>query len=135
MAIAVGVIVALVSLVVIALPFIRRSGAALSAQHSSEVERLTRLRTDLYEQIGQLQADHDADKITDEDYSHQLLELRVGAATTIRLLDQLGYEDEPQDAPVSLTRESLEEEIAALRQAVGHRGAGSGEESDSVGNQ
>ena len=48
-----------------------------------------------------------------------MLELRVGAAEAIRLLDQLGQEDDPQDAPVSLTREALEEEIAALRAAGG----------------
>lgn len=117
MAIALGVVVALVSLVVIAIPFIRRSGAALSARHAEELERLTRLRSDLYEQIGQLQSDHAANTVTDEDYRRQLLELRVGAAETIRLLDQLGHDEEPQDAPDLLTREALEKEIAALRQA------------------
>jgi|TARA_B100000959_G_scaffold279504_1_gene339755 hypothetical protein len=119
MAITLGALVALVSLVVIATPFIRRSGAALSEQQSGEVDRLTKLRGDLYDQIGQLQADHGANTITDEEYRDQLLELRVGAAETIRLLDQLGQEDDPQDAPVSLTREALEEEIAALRAAGG----------------
>lgn len=132
MPITLGVLVALVSLVVITLPFIRRSGAAQSARHAGEIERLTRLRSDLYEQIGQIQADHAANTITDEDYQHQLLELRVGAAETIRSLDQLGHEDEPQDAPELLTRKALEEEIAALRRAGsrertdadGHTGAG-----------
>ena len=108
MPIALGAIVALISLVVIAIPFIRRSGAVLSARHSAEVERLTRLRSDLYDQIGQLQTDYGTNTVTDEDYQHQLLELRIGAAETIRLLDQLGYEDEPQDAPAALKREVLE---------------------------
>jgi hypothetical protein len=125
--------VALVSLVVIAIPFIRRSGAVLSARHTGEVERLTRLRSDLYDQIGQLQADHAANTVTNEDYQHQLLELRIGAAETIRQLDQLGYEEEPQDAPAPLTRESLEEEIAALRQAGSRRDSATGEESGSDG--
>ena len=118
MPITLGALVALLSLVVIALPFIRRSGAALSERHAGEVERLTRLRSDLYEQIGQLRADHATNTITDEDYRRQLLELRVGAAETIRLLDQIGHEDEPEGAPELLTRESLEEEIAALRRAT-----------------
>ena len=118
MPITIGALVAIVAIVVVAIPFIRRSGSALSARQASELERLTRLRTDLYEQIGQLQADHAANSVTDEDYRHQLLELRVGAAETIRLLDQLGYEEEPEDAPLALTRESLEEEIAALRAAT-----------------
>jgi len=131
MPIALGAIVALVSLIVIAIPFIRRSGAVVSAQHASEVERLTRLRSDLYDQIRQLQTDHAANTVTDEDYQHQLLELRIGAAETIRLLDQLGYEEEPQDAPAPLTRESLEEEIAALRQASSRQNSGSGGESES----
>lgn len=117
MAITLGILVALASLVVIALPFVRRSGAAVSARHADDIERLTRLRSDLYEQIGQLQADHAANTVTDEDYRRQLLELRVGAAETIRLLDQLGHDEEPQDAPQLLTREALEREIAALRQA------------------
>jgi hypothetical protein len=125
--------VALVSLVVIAIPFIRRSGAVLSARHTGEVERLTRLRSDLYDQIGQLQADHAANTVTNEDYQHQLLELRIGAAETIRQLDQLGYEEEPQDAPAPLTRESLEEEIAALRQAGSRRDSATGKESGSDG--
>lgn len=117
MPVTLGVLVALVSLVVITLPFIRRSGAALSARNADELERLTRLRSDLYEQIRQLQADHAANTITDEDYRHQLLELRVGAAETIRLLDRIGHEEEPQDAPELLTRKALEEEIALLRRA------------------
>ncbi|HIF13269.1 MAG TPA: hypothetical protein EYQ82_09765 [Dehalococcoidia bacterium] len=133
MPVAIGAIVALVSLVVIAIPFIRRSGAVLSARHTGEVERLTRLRSDLYDQIGQLQADHAANTVTDEDYQHQLLELRIGAAETIRQLDQLGYEEEPQDAPAPLTRESLEEEIAALRQAGSRRDSATDEESGSDG--
>lgn len=117
MSITLGVLVALVSMVVIVLPFIRRSGATVSAVHAEELERLTRLRTDLYEQIKQLQADYSANTITDEDYRHQLLELRVGAAATIRQLDRLGHEEDPENAPELLTRESLEEEIAALRLA------------------
>jgi hypothetical protein len=133
MPVAIGAMVALVSLVVIAIPFIRRSGAVLSARHTGEVERLTRLRSDLYDQIGQLQADHAANTVTNEDYQHQLLELRIGAAETIRQLDQLGYEEEPQDAPAPLTRESLEEEIAALRQAGSRRDSATGEESGSDG--
>ncbi len=133
MPVAIGAIVALVSLVVIAIPFIRRSGAVLSARHTGEVERLTRLRSDLYDQIGQLQADHAANTVTDEDYQHQLLELRIGAAETIRQLDQLGYEEEPQDAPAPLTRESLEEEIAALRQAGSRRDSATDEGSGSDG--
>jgi len=133
MPIALGAIVALISLVVIAIPFIRRSGAVLSARHTGEVERLTRLRSDFYDQIGQLQTDYAANTVTDEDYQHQLLELRIGAAETIRLLDQLGYEDEPQNAPAALTREVLEEEIAALRQAGSGRNAGTGGESESDG--
>ena len=133
MPIALGAIVALVSLVVIAIPFIRRSGAVLSARYTSEVDRLTILRSDLYERIGLLQADHAAKTVTDEDYQHQLLELRIGAAETIRLLDQLGYEEEPQNAPASLTRESLEEEIAALRLAGSRRDSGGNRESESDG--
>ena len=133
MPIALGAIVALVSLVVIAIPFIRGSGAVLSARHTGEVERLTRLRSDLYGQIGQLQTDYGANTVTDEDYQHQLLELRIGAAETIRLLDQLGYEDEPQDAPTALKREVLEEEIAALRQAGSVRNTGTDGESESDG--
>jgi len=131
MPIAIGAIVAVISLIVIAIPFIRGSGAVLSARHTGEVERLTRLRSDLYDQVGQLQADHAANTVTDEDYQHQLLELRIGAAETIRQLDQLGYEDEPQDAPAYLTLESLEEEIAALRQAGSRRDSGTGGESES----
>ncbi|MBT3942392.1 MAG: hypothetical protein HOC77_06920 [Chloroflexi bacterium] len=127
MPITVGALVAIVAIVVIAIPFVRRSGSTVSARHFGELERLTRLRTDLYDQISHLQADHAANTVTDEDYQHQLLELRVGAARTIRLLDQLGYEEEPQDAPAALTRESLEEEIAALR------AAGSGRNTDTSG--
>jgi hypothetical protein len=133
MPIALGAIVALISLVVISIPFIRRSGAVLSARHAGEVERLTRLRSDLYDQIGQLQTDYGANTVTDEDYQHQLLELRIGAAETIRLLDQLGYEDEPQDAPAALKREVLEQEIEALRQAGSERNTGIGHDSESSG--
>ncbi len=115
MPVTIGALIALASLVVIAIPFIRGSGSVVSARQTGELERLTRLRGDLYDQITQLQTDHAANSVTDEDYRHQLLELRVGAAETIRLLDQLGYEEEPQDAPAALSRESLEEEIAALR--------------------
>ncbi|MDP6823937.1 MAG: hypothetical protein QF554_11680 [Dehalococcoidia bacterium] len=131
MPITLGALVAFVSLVVIAIPFLRRSGAALAARQTSEVERLTALRAFLYDQIGQLQDDHAANTIAEEDYRRQLLELRVGAAETIRQLDQLGYEEEPQDAPVSLTRESLEDEIAALRRAGSRRGSGTGQGSGS----
>ena len=130
MPITIGALVAILAIVVLAIPFIRRSGSALSARQSAELERLTRLRTDLYDQIGQLQTDHAANSVTDEDFRHQLLELRVGAAETIRQLDQLGYEEEPQDAPTALTRESLEEEIAALRAAGSRRKAGTTENSE-----
>ena len=87
MPITLGILVTFVSLAVIALPFLRRSGATLAARQSSELERLTALRANLYDQIGHLQADHAANTIADEDYRRQLLELRVGAAETIRQLD------------------------------------------------
>ena len=117
MAIALGVVVALVSLVVIAIPSRGGPGAARSARNADGRGRSSRLRSARNEPIGQLQADHAAKTVTDEEYRRQLLELRVGAAETIRLLDQLGHDDEPQDAPELLTREALEKEIAALRQA------------------
>jgi hypothetical protein len=127
MPIVLGALVAIVSLVVIAIPFLRRSGEAVSIRLSGELERLTKLRSDLYDQIGQLQTDHAANTISDDDFSHQLLELRVGAAETIRLLDQLGYEEEPKDPPASLTRESLEDEIAALREVNSQQRSGTDE--------
>ena len=67
MPITLGVLVALVSLVVITLPFIRRSGAAQSARHAGEIERQTRLRSDLYEQLGQIPADHPANTPTHQE--------------------------------------------------------------------
>ncbi len=127
MPITLGALVAIISLVVIALPFLRRSGEAASIRQFGELERLTKLRSDLYDQIGQLQTDHAANTISDDDFRHQLLELRVGAAETIRLLDQLGYEDEPQDAPAFLTRESLEDEIATLRRTTPRQQSGTDE--------
>ena len=115
MPIVIGVLIALVSIVVITIPFIRRSGSLISERHTSELERLTRLREDFYDQINQLQAAHAANSVSNQDYRDQLLELRIGAAETIRLLDQIGYEDDSMQTLERVSLESLEEEIASMR--------------------
>lgn len=115
-----GLSVALVCIAVVAYPFVRPDRGLAGARRSADRDNLVQLRSDLYTQIEQLQADRAAGAVTEDDYRAQLRELRIRAAAAIRELERFAP-DVPEEAEpaadVTITRAALEEEIARLRRA------------------
>ncbi len=108
MGIAIGIALTIAVLAAIAWPFIKtRSHPETRTGRLSDTARLKLARADIYEQIGQLEADRDAGIINKDEYSAHLRELRISAAELLRAQDRL---------PADLTTEDqLELEIEAAR--------------------
>ena len=119
MPILIGVLLVLISLAVVIYPFLRKSAVAPRSAGAAEIERLQRARADLYDQIGELRADHETGAVSADDYQAQLSELRIAAAETLQALDRVdtGHPAAELAAAAAARRSSLELEIAALREA------------------
>jgi hypothetical protein len=108
--IAIGILITIAVVVIIAWPFLRsrrrRSGASAEL---SDAGQLRVAREEIYDQIRQLEADYNAQIVREDEYQSHLRELRLRAAELMRTQDQL---------PEKLSDDDLLElEIQAARKA------------------
>ena len=89
-----GVLLAIASVVVVALPFLRRPGIPAAEDRLGEPDELERRRLELAEErdralaaLKELEFDHRTGKVSDDDYRAQVGPLRRGAAEALRALE------------------------------------------------
>ncbi|MEX0763441.1 MAG: hypothetical protein WD208_04335 [Dehalococcoidia bacterium] len=105
MGIALGTALVLASMAVLIYPFINRRRYEAPGDPTHERLRVARLR--VYRQISDLEADHRAADLTEEDYRAQLREHRIIAAQIMREEARLGN--------VPADEDDLEREIESAR--------------------
>ncbi len=106
MAIALGTILALASVIVIAYPFLRSKQYRLVSEKYVTREKLRAERHRIYRKIGDLEADHTSGDLTEPDFQLQRDQLRIAAAKILR----------EEAGSTALDREEqLEQEISRLR--------------------
>jgi hypothetical protein len=93
-ALALGAVLAVLAVVFVALPFLRRPDVAASEDVLAEPDALERRRLELAEErdralaaLKELEFDHRTGKISDEDYAELVGPLRGAAAAALRALE------------------------------------------------
>ena len=109
MAIALGTLLALVAVAVIAYPFLGSKRYRLVSERFISREKLRAERMRVYRKISDLEGDHSSGDLTESDFRMQLNQLRVTAAELLR--DESG-----PDGPINDRDEQLEQEISRMRQ-------------------
>ena len=94
MAIAVGILIALISLTILLLPFFRSRWRTHTGSFINWREEATRQREAIYQNIGTLRQDYDMGNISAEEYRVQLDSYRRQAALALRQGDQLRNREE-----------------------------------------
>ena len=94
MAIAVGILIALISLIILLLPFFRSRWRTHTGGFIDWGDEATRQREAIYQNIGTLRQDYDMGNISTEEYRVQLDSYRRQAALTLRQGDRLRSRDE-----------------------------------------
>jgi hypothetical protein len=96
-----GVLLAVASVVVVALPFLRRPGITAAEDSLAGPDALERRRLELSEErdrslaaLKELEFDHRTGKISDEDYRELVGPLRRRAAEALRALEPRSRESE-----------------------------------------
>lgn len=109
MTIAIGTLLALVSIAVIAYPFLGSKRYRLVSERfvNREILRAERLR--IYRKISDLETDYSSGDLTETDFQAQRDQLRITAAALLR-------EESETTAPVKDRDEQLEREISRLRE-------------------
>ena len=89
-----GVVLAIVAVLIVALPFLRRPGLSAAEDRLGEPDELERRRLELAEErdralaaLKELEFDHRTGKISDEDYRELVGPLRRRAAEALRALE------------------------------------------------
>ena len=106
MAIAIGALLAVVSIAVIAYPFFKSGRYQLVTESFVNREKLRAERQRIYRKISDLEADFSSGDLTETDFQAQRDQLRFSAAEILR--------QESSSAP-AIRDEQLEREIAQLR--------------------
>ncbi len=109
MALFLGIVLALVSLAVVAVPFLRRQPGRRDAPPTDPLADLAARRQAIYEEIEALRLEHSLGHIGDEEYQRRFQDYRLQAAMLLR--EQRLLEEEVQRLD-----QGLEEEVRALRQ-------------------
>jgi hypothetical protein len=98
-----GVVLAIVAVIVVALPFLRRPGLSSAEDRLGEPDARERRRLELAEErdralaaLKELEFDHRTGKVSDEDYRELVGPLRRQAAEALRALDGRSREREPR---------------------------------------
>ena len=101
-----GVLLAVASVVVVALPFLRRPGITSAEDSLARPDALERRRLELSEErdrslaaLKELEFDHRTGKISDEDYRELVGPLRRRAAEALRALEPRSRESEKARVP------------------------------------
>lgn len=118
MAIAFGLVLALFSIFILVLPFIRgqRRGPQTSIPEALEEGR--QRREAIYEEIKALRLEYELGRIDEDEYKRQHRTLRLQAANLIR-------DEELAENDISRLQQTLEEEIIAFRRSQGSAETGS----------
>lgn len=109
MAIALGTLLALVAVAVIAYPFLGSKRYRLVPERFVSREKLRAERLRVYRKISDLEADNTSGDLTESDYRSQLDQLRITAAELLR-------EESGPDGPINDRDEQLEQEISRMRE-------------------
>ena len=109
MAIALGTLLALVAVAIIAYPFLGTKKYRLVSKWFVNREQLREERLRVYRKISGLEADHAAGDLTESDFQSQRDQLRITAANLLR--EEAG----PNDL-VNYRDEQLEQEISRMRE-------------------
>ena len=101
-----GVLLAVASVIVVALPFLRRPGITAGEDSLARPDALERCRLELSEErdrslaaLKELEFDHRTGKISDEDYRELVGPLRRRAAEALRALEPRSRESEKARVP------------------------------------
>lgn len=108
MVLLVGVLLALGSIVILALPFLRAQRERGSGPLDTSPEEFLLRRQNIYEEIHTLQLDHEIGNIGDEEYQRQLHLYRLEAAMSLK-------EEEVAEEDIEELERALEDEILSLR--------------------
>ncbi len=109
MAIALGTLLALVAVGVIAYPFLGNRRYQLVSKNFVSREKLRAERLRVYRKISDLEADNSSGDLTETDFILQLDQLRVTAAELLR-------EESGPHGPIKDREEQLEREISRMRE-------------------
>jgi hypothetical protein len=109
MPIILGTLLALVSVLVIAYPFLGRNQYRLVSESFVTREKLRAERLRIYRKISDLEADFTSGDLTESDYRQQRDQLRILAAEVLRQESGTTSTDSQRD-------EELEKEISRLRE-------------------
>lgn len=109
MAIAIGTLLALVSIAVIAYPFLGSKRYWLVSERFVHREKLRAERLRIYRKISDLETDYSSGDLTEADFQAQRDQLRITAAELLR-------EESETTVPVKDRDEQLEREISRLRE-------------------
>ena len=121
MAIALGTLLALIAVVIVAYPFLGSKRYRLAPERFVNREKLRAERLRVYRKISDLEADHSSGDLTGSDFQSQRDQLRVTAAKLLR-------EESGPDGPTNDRDEQLEQEISRMRERSA-RSSGSGDQS------
>lgn len=109
MAIALGTLLALVAVGVIAYPFLGNRRYQLASKNFVSREKLRAERLRVYRKISDLEADNTSGDLTESDYESQHNQLRITAAMLLR-------EETGRHGPAEERDEQLEQEISRMRE-------------------
>lgn len=109
MPIVLGTLLALVSIAVIAYPFLGRTKYRLVSETFVTREKLRAERLRIYRKISDLEADYESGDLTEADYQEQRDQLRIAAAEVLRQESGASSTNAQRD-------EELEKEISKLRE-------------------
>ena len=109
MAIALGTLLALVAVAVIAYPFWGSKRYRLASERFAKREKLQAERLQVYRKISDLEADRSSGDLTEADFQAQRNQLRVAAAELLRAESGPNGPKEDRD-------ERLEQEISHMRE-------------------
>ncbi len=109
MPIVLGTLLALVSIAVIAYPFLGRTRYRLVSETFVTREKLRAERLRIYRKISDIEADYESGDLTEADYQEQRDQLRIAAAEVLRQESGASSTSAQRD-------EELEKEISKLRE-------------------
>ena len=114
MAIAIGILIALISLIMLLLPFFRSRWRTQTGGFINWQEEATRQREAIYQNIGTLRQDYDIGNISVEEYRVQLDSYRRQAALALRQEDQLRSRDEELEREILSLAPTSDSDLAWL---------------------
>ena len=110
MELAVGAVLALLALAVVARPFLRPSTVDTDDAPADQTQQTRSEREALYREMAALEMEHELGQIDSQEYEERLQELRLQAAALLRA-------QEAHEAEAASLDRALEEQIRAARES------------------